>query len=76
MWKSMKKGFGFASGVILGHATMNAIAKNILKWIAKDEKYMEGLKNRDKGAVQRIIVRHMDNQETADKNIIREQNVE
>lgn len=47
MWKSMKKGFGFASGVILGHATMNAIAKNILKWVAKDEKYMEGLKNRD-----------------------------
>lgn len=47
MWKSMKKGFGFASGVILGHATMNVIAKNILKWVAKDEKYMEGLKNRD-----------------------------
>lgn len=47
MWKSMKKGFGFASGVILGHATMNMIAKNILRWVAKDEKYMEGLKNRD-----------------------------
>lgn len=47
MWNSLKKGFGFASGVILGQATMDVIAKNILEWIAKDEKYMEGLKDRD-----------------------------
>lgn len=47
MWNSLKKGFGFASGVILGHATVNVIAMEILKWVANDEKYMEGLKNRD-----------------------------
>ena len=42
-----KKGFGFASGVILGHAAINVIAERILRWIANDESYMEGLKNRD-----------------------------
>ena len=47
MWKSMKKGFGFSAGVILGHATLSAIAGRILRWIANDESYMEGLKNRD-----------------------------
>ena len=47
MWKSMKKGFGFSAGVILGGAAMNAIAERILRWIANDESYMEGLKNRD-----------------------------
>ena len=47
MWKSMKKGFGFSTGVILGHAAMNVIAERILRWNANDEKYMEGLKNRD-----------------------------
>lgn len=47
MWKSMKKGFGFASGVILGHATLSVIAEYILRWIANDESYVEGLKDRD-----------------------------
>lgn len=47
MWKSIKKGFGFSAGVILGHATLSVIAEHILRWIASDEKYMEGLKNRD-----------------------------
>lgn len=47
MWNSLKKGFGFASGMILGHAAMNVIATKILKWAANDEKYMEGLKDRD-----------------------------
>lgn len=47
MWKSLKKGFGFASGVILGQAALQVIATDILKHIAKDEKYMEGLKDRD-----------------------------
>lgn len=44
--------------------------------IKEHRQIIEGLKNRDKEAVQRIIVRHMDNQATAVKNIIREQNVE
>lgn len=47
MWNSLKKGFCFASGVILGQATMNVIAERILRWIANDESYMEGLKDRD-----------------------------
>ena len=47
MWNSLKKGFGFASGMILGHAAMQLMAINFLKHIAKDEKYMEGLKDRD-----------------------------
>lgn len=47
MWNSLKKGFGFASGVILGQAAMNVIAERMLRWIANDEKYMEGLKDHD-----------------------------
>ena len=47
MWKSMKKGFGFSAGIILGGAISSVIAEHMLRWIANDEKYMEGLKNRD-----------------------------
>ena len=47
MWKSMKKGFGFSAGIILGRATLSVIAGHILRWIANDESYMEQLKNRD-----------------------------
>lgn len=47
MWKSMKKGFGFSAGVILGQATLTVIAERILRWVANDEDYMERLKDRD-----------------------------
>ena len=46
MLNSLKKGFGCAVGVILGHAVLNIVSRNILKTVAKDDKTMERLKER------------------------------
>lgn len=47
MWKGFKKGLGFAFGYFIGHGIMNCIANKTLKSLAKDEVYLEGLKDRD-----------------------------
>lgn len=47
MWKNFKKGFGWISGILIGYATLGMISEKIMKWGAKDEKYMERLKDQD-----------------------------
>ena len=54
MKNAIKKGFGLTIGAMLGYATLATIAVEVLKWGAKDEQYMERLKNRDPELYERL----------------------
>lgn len=47
MFRSMKKGFGFAVGVCLGTATVKVASERYLKWLVNNDRYMDGLKERN-----------------------------
>lgn len=47
MKQAFKNGFGFVVGSILGYSLLKVVAERAIRHIAKDEKYMEKLKNRN-----------------------------
>lgn len=46
MWKNVKKGFGFAIGYKLGASMLSVLVSGWLRRWARDDEYMEGLKDR------------------------------
>ena len=47
MKNSIKQGFGLAIGYTLAMTLLHVVSESFMKKAAKDEKYMEGLKDRD-----------------------------
>ena len=47
MWKSIKKGFGYTIGVLLGYSFLLSFKDVIMRWGANDDEYMERIKKKD-----------------------------
>ena len=54
MWKSMKNGFGWAIGSLVGSAVLSIFAESCVRHIVNGGDYMERLKDRDPEQYEKI----------------------
>lgn len=68
MWKGIKKGFGFAVGFELGKTIVWTVAKFITDTAAKDDEYMEGLKERKPELYERLKKTQSNKEESVEES--------
>lgn len=67
MWENIKKGFGLAVGVCIGHGLVNAIAESYLEWRANNDEVYKKAKAENSSRYEILKKYRTKKEETVDE---------